>query len=165
MQGIIKGIFDVIIWAFVPAAMAMVIFRCHGIAKKIEHKHYKNTAHSGFWAGFVLFVIVVVYQVGLFLKTGFPDLPIYHGFNLFWASVAAGAVFSLFYGGRRVISPKLAGWIVLASTFASFWIFFHYLFIHTYNEYILSAVLGAAFGLFAHTAFSPISLEDLIKFS
>lgn len=164
MSEVIKGIFDVVIWTYVPIIMGMVIFYAYMIADKIEHTHYKKTARSGFWAGFILFLIVLIYQVGVFLTNGFPDDPIYKGFNLLLAIGAALITYPIFYSGKKT-SPKLAGWIVLALTTISFWTLFHYLFVHTYNEYILSMALGVSFGVFAHTAFTPVSLDDLIKFS
>ena len=164
MSEIIRGIFDVVIWTYVPVILGMVIMYAYLIAGKIEHPHYKKTARSGFWAGFILFLMVLVYQVGVFLKAGFPDDPIYKGFNVILAIGAVLVTYPIFNTGKKT-SPKLAGWIVLILTSVSFWTLFHYLFVHSYNEYILSAVLGVSFGIFAHTAFTPVSMDDLIKFS
>ncbi|MEK7082382.1 MAG: hypothetical protein AAB915_01760 [Patescibacteria group bacterium] len=164
MSEVIKAIFDVVIWTYVPVVLCTVIVFAYFIADKIESAHYKKTARSGFWAGFMLFVMVLVYQVSIFLKTGFPDAGIYQGFNLFLAVGAALMTFPLFQATKK-LSPKAAGWIVLTFVALSFILLFHYLFVHTLNEYILSVVLGVSFGVFAHTAFTPISLEDLIKFS
>ena len=165
MEEVLKGIFDVIIWTFVPTVMGITLMRSFAIAGKIEQKHYKHVARSGFWAGVILFLFIVVYQIGGFLKAGFPDVPIYQGLSIVLTVVSALATFAAFSGGRRAISPKLAGWIVLVVTSVSSWILFHYLFVHTWNEFILSIVLGVSFGIFGHTAFSPLSLDDLVKFS
>lgn len=164
MSEVIKGTFDVVIWTYVPAVLCLVIVFAYFISDKIEHIHYKKTARSGFWAGFILFLMVLIYQVSVFLKTGFPDEPIYRGFNLLLAVGAAIMTFPIFQISKK-ISPKMAGWIVLTLTALSFTMLFHYLFIHTLNEHILSMVLGVSFGVFAHTAFTPVSLDDLIKFS
>jgi len=164
MSEIVRGIFDVVIWTYVPTVLGMVIAFAYTIAGKMENKHYKKTARSGFWAGFVLFLIMLVYQVGVFLRNGFPDDPIYKGFSVLLALGAVLITYPIFYTGKKT-SPTLAGWIVLAATSLSFYMLFHYLFVHTYNEYILSMVMGVSFGIFAHTAFTPVSLDDLIKFS
>ena len=164
MSEIIRGIFDVIIWMYVPVVLGMVIAYAYVIPGKIDNKHYKKTARSGFWAGFILFLMAVIYQVGVFLKTGFPHDPMYRGFSLVLAIGAVLVTYPIFYSGKKT-SPQLAGWIVLVLTSVSFWMLFHYLFVHTYNEFILSFVLGVSFGVFAHTAFTPVSMDDVIKFS
>ena len=163
MTHILRAIFNLVIWTFVPAVFLVAIVKSHGLADKIGNKTYKNAARSGFTGGMVLFFITLIWQLGQFVKNGFPDAGIYQGFNLFLALACAIATFALFYGGRAV-PVKLVGWIVLLISFGSFWCLFHYLFIHTANEYILSLVLGIAFGIFSHTAFSPVTIDDLLEF-
>ena len=163
MSDILRAIFNLVIWTFVPAVLLVALVKSYGLANKIENKTYKNAARSGFTGGMVLFFITLIWQLGQFVKNGFPDAPIYQGFSVLLALACAIATFALFYGGR-VVPVKLVGWIVLLITFSSFWFLFHYLFVHTANEYILSSVLGVAFGIFSHTAFSPVTIDDLLEF-
>ena len=163
MPYILRAVFAIVIWTFVPAILIVAIVKTYGIGDKIEHKVYKSAARSGFSGGFVLFLIFLIHQLGLFVQNGFPDAAIYQGFNVWLAVFSMLATYAVFYGGR-VLPARLVGWVVLLITFASCWALFHYLFIHTANEYILSVVLGIAFGVFSQTAFSPITLDDLLKF-
>lgn len=163
MSEVLQAIFTIITWTFVPGILVLAIAKSYTLADKIEHKTYKAAARSGFTGGLVLFFITIIYQLGQYSKNGFPEAPMYQGFNLWLALGSAAATFAIFYGGRMV-SVKFVGWIVLIISFASFWALFHYVFVHTANQYILSSVLGIAFGVFCHTAFSPVSIDDLLKF-
>ena len=163
MQDILRAIFTIVIWTFVPAILIVSITKSYGIGNKIEKKTYKSAARSGFVGGFVLFLIFLIHQLGLFVQNGFPDAAIYQGFNIWLAISAMLATYGIFYGGRA-LPVRMVGWVVLLISFASFWTLFHYLFIHTANEYILSVVLGIAFGVFSQTAFSPITIDDLLEF-
>lgn len=163
MQDILRAIFAIVIWTFVPAILIVSITKSYGIGNKIEKKVYKSAARSGFVGGFVLFLIFLIHQLGIFVQDGFPDAAIYQGFNVWLALSAMLATYGIFYGGRA-LPARMVGWVVLLISFASFWTLFHYLFIHTANEYILSVVLGIAFGVFSQTAFSPITIDDLLEF-
>lgn len=163
MEDILRAIFTIVIWGFVPTILIVAVIKSYTVAKKIEQRPYKLAARSGFIAGVVLFITFVIYQLGQFVTYGFPDKDIYQGFSPAIAVACILATFALFYG-KRTVPARFVGWIVLAVSFAALWTLFHYLFIHTANEYILSVVLGIAFGIFAHTAFSPITIDDLVKF-
>ena len=163
MSDVLRAIFQLIIWIAVPAILLVTLVKSNSITRKIEHKIYKSAAHSGFIGGFVLFLIFLIYELGQFTRNGFPDAPIYQGFSLPAAVTSMLLTYAIFYGGRA-LPAKLVGWVVLIISFLSFWALFHYLFIHTSNYYILSVVLGIAFGVFSHTAFSPVTIDDLIKF-
>lgn len=163
MPEVLKAVFDIVIWTFVPTILIVAIVKTYGIGKKIENKVYRSAARSGFIGGFVLFLIFLIHQLGQFVIHGFPDAAIYQGFNVYLAIFSMLATFGIFYGGQ-VLPARLVGWVVLIISFLAFWTLFHYLFIHTANKHILSVVLGVAFGIFSHTAFSPITIDDLLKF-
>ena len=163
MEGVLRAIFDIVVWSVIPAILITAIFKSYSVAKHIEQKQYRLAARSGFVAGVVLFLTFVIYQLGQFVKYGFPEKAIWQGFNPYLAILFMLGTFALFYG-KRSLPAKFVGWIVLTITFAALWTLFHYLLIHTANEYILSIVLGIAFGIFSHTAFSPITIDDLVKF-
>lgn len=163
MEGVLRAIFDIVIWTIVPVILITTVVKSWGVAKHIEQREYKVAARSGFVGGVVLFLIFVIYQLGQFVTYGFPDKAIYQGFHPYLAIAFMLGTFALFYG-KRALPAKFVGWTVLCVTFAALWTLFHYLFIHTANEYILSVVLGIAFGIFSHTAFSPITIDDLVKF-
>ena len=154
MSELLRGFFQLVVWTFVPAMAAIVLLRVYLISRGEEAKEYRAAARAGFWGGLVLFLIVFIAQVGRFVQNGFPDAPIYQGLNPFLALGAAIAIFALLYG-KRVVPVKFVGWLILGVTALSLWAPFHYLFIHTANEYILSLTLGVALGFFAHTAFPP----------
>lgn len=156
---ILRAIFNFVVWVFVPAIALVVIFLVRSRIKKTEDEKRKSALRAGFWAGFLLFIMILIYQVGIFVVEGFPNNPIYQGFNLWLAIISGVASFFLFVSGRRIASPELAGIAVLALTFLGFYTLLDYLFIRTYNEIMLSVTLGITFGVLAYYASIPHSLR------
>lgn len=163
MNSILRGIFDFIIWIFVPVILLMSIWFLCFLHKKITIKRHKSSARFGFWAGIMLFIIAFIYQISIFLKIGFPQNNIYQGFRISLALASALVAFILFLRGRETISSEFSGWLVIIFTFVSSFALFHYLFVRTYNDILLSVILGAAFGFFAHLAASPSSIQEFLS--
>ncbi len=160
MADVLKIIFDLIIWIFVPVILITVIWFLAFAYKRTEIKRQKSALQAGFWAGLMLSVIFLIYQVNIFLKIGFPQNDIFQGFKLWLSLTSALVVFILALGGKKIISPALSGWLNLLFTSISLSAFFHYIFIRTYNDVLLSVILGAAFGFLTHLAASPSSLKE-----
>lgn len=160
MEAVLKFIFYLIIWLFVPVVLAVAIRFLATVHKKSGVTFRKHSARAGFWAGFMLFMIMLIYQMSIFFKTGFPHNDIFIGFNL-WLSLATALIVFI------LAAPPvtMASWLILVFTFASFFGLFHYIFIRTYNDIILSIVTGFAFGFLAHLAasFSSAANEFLRK--
>jgi hypothetical protein len=154
MEGLLRLILYVIVWFFVPGVLIVVIRYLARSYKKTEIKSRRHSLRAGFWAGFMLFLIMLIYQLTLFLKTGFPHDDIFRGFNV-WLSLAVALVVFI-----TTTSGTLTSWMVLILTFISFTSLFHYIFIRTYNDIILSVVTGVAFGFLAHLAASLSSLDE-----
>ena len=163
MTNVLRVIFDAAIWVFVPLILVLIIRYANSVSKKADEEKHRSAARAGFWAGFILFVMVLIYQVGIFVQSGFPDNELYQGFNI-PVAIAAGIIgFVVVTGGKKVLPAQLSGWIVLIITFASFYALLHYLFIRTYNEMLLSLILGLTFGALAHAAASPSSLREFLS--
>ena len=159
----LQTIFDFVIWIFVPLILALVIKHVYSLTKVAQDPRHVSTMRAGFWGGFVLFIMALIYQVGIFVRTGFPHNEIFQGFNVPLAITGAILGFILFSGGKRVLPAKLSGWIVLVVTFVTCSALLHYLFIRTYNEVFLSLILGITFGMLAHFTTSPASLQDFLN--
>lgn len=165
MSEFLKTIFDFVIWVLVPFILLVVIWYVHSLKKRMPDHKQKDTIRAGFWAGVILFFMVLIYQVGIFLQTGFPENELYQGFNVPLAIVGAVASFFAFSGGKRVLPPELLSLIVLVVTFVSLWGLLHYLFIRTWNEPLLSLILGMTFGMLVHFATSPSSIHEFLRIS
>lgn len=157
MENVLKLIFYLIIWVFVPAVMAAAIWFLATIHKKSEIKSRRHSARAGFWAGFMLFVIILIYQINIFLKIGFPHDPLFKGFNLALSLATALVIFII------ATPAVMASWLILLLTFISFFGLFHYIFIRMYNDIILSVVMGVAFGFLAHLAASLSSVTEFLS--
>jgi hypothetical protein len=162
MQSALTTLFNIVIWIFVPAILILLINYIYNLSKRIDDRRHKSSTRAGFWAGFMLFVIAFIYQMSIFIQTGFPDTEIYQGFNLFLA-IIGGAIVFLGLFGRKVTSPELSGWLILIVSFFAFYSLLHYLFIRTFNETLLSLILGLTFGALTHFAFSPSSFKEFLR--
>jgi len=159
MASALQTLFEWIVWILVPFLLLLTLSKTYGHLKKSPDARANDSSKAGFWAGFILFVIIFTYQVGGFFKAGFPEGPIYRGFDLWLAFSAALLAFLLFFGGKKVVPSHLKGWSIFASSFFGFYSLFHYLFIRTYNEFLLSIILGLALGILVHNIVSPPAHE------
>ena len=164
MEGILKFLFDVVIWVLVPAIILTVLYFTRSSFKRPGHEKDASSIRSGFWAGFVLFLIVLVYKVGFFLKEGFPNNEIYQGFNIWIVFVASVVVLLLMMAKRKVKTTRTTGLATLSISFAGFYALVDYLFIREYNELLLSLTLGVAFGALLNFASSPSSFSEFFSF-
>ncbi|MBI4085552.1 MAG: hypothetical protein HY432_03575 [Candidatus Liptonbacteria bacterium] len=157
MEAILKFFFYLVVWFFVPIVLLLIIRFLATVHTRTNTKSQKHAAHAGFWAGFVLFIIVMIYQINIFLQIGFPNNYMYNGFNLWLCLIAALIIFV-------VATPTvMSNWTVLILTFLSFFALFHYLFVRTYNDIILSIVMGMVFGFLTHIAASLSPAGEFLK--
>lgn len=163
MAGWLKTIFNFVIWIIVPLILCYIIGKTHGIAKKIEDRKHRSAVKAGFWAGFVLFLMYLISQVDTFLRLGFPKKDIFQGFNAPLALGAAIAAFFISSAGKRLVHARIAGWIVMLISFGGFSALLHYLFIHTWNEPLLSLILGFTFGHLVAHSLSPSTVHEFLK--
>jgi hypothetical protein len=159
MASALQNLFDIIVWVLVPFLLILTLWKTYSHLKKSPDARTNDSSRAGFWAGFILFVIIFTYQVAGFLKTSFPQGPIFRGFDLGLSFSAALLAFLMFFGGRKVVPSHLKGWSIFASSLFTFYSFFHYLFIRTYNEFLLSVILGLALGVLVHNIVSPPAQE------
>ena len=155
--------FDFVIWIFVPAILVLVILNSISLIKNAADKRHRTSMHAGFWAGIILFVIALIYQVNIFLQIGFPHKEIYQGFDLWLALIGGAVCFLLFSGGKKIIPPRLSGWIIFVLTFASLYALLDYVCIRSFNEVLLSIILGGALGFFFQLTTSPSSMRDFLQ--
>lgn len=164
MAGALQFIFDIFIWVFVPVMLVIGLWTLFSFSRKMEDEKYKVSEKAGFFGGFLLFVIVFIYQVGGFVKNGFPQEPIFQGLNPWITLGAAAAAFILSNTGKKIIPREWSGGVVLLSSFACFYALAHYLFIRTWNEFLLSLILGISFGIFGYIASSPALIRQILEF-
>jgi len=148
-------VFDIILWVAVPAILIIAIVKASHLSRHADDEKRAAAARSGFWGGIVLSLIVLIYQANVFVRTGFPNRDLFQGFDLWLALTGAIVAYLLSLGGKRAVPTKLVGLIVLLLTFLSFYALIHYLLIRTYNDVVLSLVLGATFGILLHYTASP----------
>lgn len=150
MADAIQFIFNMVIRIFVPAIVLILLFKTRSSIGSAKLPQEKSAKSSGFWAGVLLFVMVLIYEVSRLLKAGFTSEPLYQGFNLGLALFSAIITFGLFISGKKFAHPHFSSFGILATVFISLYVGFSYIFIRTFNELILSLTLGITFGILAH---------------
>lgn len=160
MQGALQFLFDLVIWVFVPVIILTVLYFARAAAKRPGDEKDASSIKSGFWAGFVLFLIVLVYKVGQFLIHGFPKNGIYQGFNIWIVFGTALGILLLLTVRHRISTSRTTGLATLLISFLGFYALADYLFIRQYNVILLSATLGVAFGALLGFASSPSSFRE-----
>jgi len=163
MVVLLKGIFYFVVWVFVPAIMVTLAWVLKLRINKVEEKRHRSAMQAGYWAGIMLFIIILIYQVAIFLKTGFPKAETFQGFSLPLALGSALVVFILFLGGKRIVPVVVSGILVLIFNFLIFSALFHYLFIRTNNDVLLSIILGGIFGFLTHFAVAPTTFKEFLR--
>lgn len=163
MEVLLKDIFYFVVWVFVPAILVTLGLLVKSMVNKVEEKRHSSAMQAGYWAGIALFIIILIYQVAIFLQTGFPKEEIFQGFSLSLALGSALVVFIIFLGGKKIVPVVVAGLIVLIFTFLIFAALSHYLFIRTHNDVLLSMILGGIFGFLTHFAVSPSTLKEFLR--
>ena len=164
MEGLLKFVFDVVIWVLVPLIILSVLYFTRAGAKRPGHEKDASSIRSGFWAGFVLFLIVLVYKVGQCLVNGFPENEIYQGFNIWIVFASTLGVLILMATKGKVKSSRTTGLATLLISFVGFYAFVDYMLIREYNEILLSLTLGVAFGSLLSFASSPSSFREFFSF-
>ncbi|KKU14816.1 MAG: hypothetical protein UX23_C0008G0004 [Parcubacteria group bacterium GW2011_GWB1_45_9] len=159
----LESIFYFIVWVFVPTILILTLWAVGTITGNIEDERRQRIAKAGFWGGFMLFIIVMLYQVSAFIVAGFPEHEIFGGFDI-WLALMGGVIGLVSFSvGGKILSQSAVGWIILVIIFLSFYALLHYLFIRTYNELLLSMIAGLTFGVFAFFASSPATIKEFLK--
>ena len=158
MSETLRVVFNIVLWVAVPAILVIAVIKTSRLSRHAGDEKRASAARSGFWGGIILSLIALIYQVGIFLKTGFPDRDLFGGFDLWLALTSAVVGYLLSIGGKKAVPTKLVGLVVLILTFLSSYALIHYLLIRTYNDVVLSLVLGVTFGVLVHYAAGPATL-------
>lgn len=164
MATALQFIFDILVWVFVPLMLIIGLWTLYSFCKRMEDEKYRASAKAGYFGGFLLFVIAFIFQVGGYVQSGFPEESIFQGFNPWITLGAALIAFILAPSGKKIIPREWSGAVVLLGSSAGFYALAHYLFIRTWNEFLLSLILGISFGAFAFIASSPALIRQFLEF-
>lgn len=156
-------VFTFIIWILIPIILFTILLMTKKTAKDPDFAKEVKSIKSGFWGGVTLVAIIVVYKVGGFVVNGFPNNPIFQGFDLLWTFGSSLITLILFSIKNTVASHRTIGLIVLIITSFSLYALLDYLLIRENNALLTSLTLGVAFGAMLHFASSPKSLRDFLE--
>lgn len=160
---LLRYLFNAVIWVLVPLILVTILILTRRVVAKSGDTRQKSGMKSGFWAGFLLFVMALIYQVAIFLNEGFPQIELFQGFNLPLALGSGLAGFVIFLGGKRIVAPGFSGVVTLIITFLTMYALLHYLLIRTWNELVLSLTLGITFGVLVHFANPRSHVVKILK--
>ncbi|KAF0146365.1 MAG: hypothetical protein FD156_33 [Nitrospirae bacterium] len=157
----IKNIFTfVAYWVVVPLILVGLFFLGRSIMLNVPMGENRTSARSGFWAGLVLFVIYFVYEIALFKTPEFVKIETLQ-LNIWGVISGLFLGFAMLFGIKYLIPTRIVGFLILFLTFSSASALYSYVFIQTFNEWLLSSTLGVAFGALLHIMIWPKSIHDI----
>lgn len=158
----IKEIFTfVAYWIVVPVILGGIFMLGRSIMKNVTDGENRTSARAGFWAGLVLFVIYFVYEIQLFKTPEFIKITTLQ-INILGVIIGAILGFFLLFGIKYFIPTRIVGFVVLVLIFSSSSALYSYIFIQTFNEWLLSSTLGVAFGSLLHITIWPKSIHEIL---
>jgi len=157
----LRDIFNFIAyWIVIPVILIGLFFLGRSIINSVALKENKTSAKAGFWGGLVLFVIYFLFEIPLFKTPQFVKI---ESLRLNIPGVLIGGLFGFFilFILKYVIPTRVVGFVVLFLTFSSTAALYSYIFIQTFNDWLLSSTLGVAFGALLHITVWPRSVQDI----
>lgn len=163
MSEILKVISFILYWIVVPVIMFSLIVFGRIIAHKLRDTKKKVSANAGWWAGLILFVFFFIYHMPsisipqISLASTTISMPIPGGIS----GTIIGIV--LLWLLKPLIQKHAVGilTLILSSTGATS--LFSYFLIRNINHFILSGILGLAFGTLLHLVIFPDNAHSLFS--
>jgi hypothetical protein len=157
-----KVVVVLVVWVLVPIILFGLFWLSRSIVEKAKSGENKLSTRAGFWAGLILFVIFLIYELP---KIKFPDFISITSinFNLFLLIISIMAGYMFLYLLKILIPTRMAGFAVLTFVFCSLSSLFSYFCIQSINDYIMSISLGFAFGALVHIIVSPQMINNIFS--
>lgn len=149
-------------WVLVPAVLLGAVGVARSVAERLTDANLRDAALSGWWAGLLIFVLFVLYQLPTVEAPVFYRGPEVLALNI--AAVLAGFAASIagsFVLGR-LRATRLLPFVTMGLTFLGGATWYHYVFTAGHNEWVVSASLGIALGLALRAAMS-IQVRSYLK--
>jgi hypothetical protein len=163
MGTIIKSIFIFCAyWIIVPFILIGIFSFSRLIMKNVASGENRISAKAGFWAGLVLFIIYFIYEIPLFKTPEFIKITTL-GINIFGIIIGSFLGFFFLFVVKRWIPTRIVGFVVMFLAFSSTSALYSYVFIQTFNRFLLSLTLGVGFGALLHITLWPKSIHEIIK--
>ena len=153
---------SVVQWIVVPLILFLLFIIAKRLAKSATDQDLRASAWAGFWAGLVIFVIVVVSQLdniyarkmNLEELSGIKIIPLALGFII---------GFVILLALRRAAPTRLIGLITLLLSSTSTSALFSYIFLTQTRTSLLYSTLGLAVGVLIHITLFPASVKYLFN--
>lgn len=148
------AVWSIVHWAVLPGIMGYIFLYNVNIIAQQTDQHLRTSAIAGFWAGLVLLLVFVFYNLGSISPPTLPMGPIPVPSIL---SVGGCAVvgFAGFLAVRWLIPTRFVGLLSCVLTATSTIALYSYLFIAAYKVFIIVAVLGVTLGALLNIVLFP----------
>lgn len=154
MVRIVLGV--IIKWLIVPLILLSLLNMAKRLANSAVGEDLKVSAWAGFWAGLVIFVILVISLLSqIYVPTmRIEDLP---GIKVLPLLIGFISGFAILLAFRCAAPTRLIGFITLLLTATSSSALFSYIFLAHLHAPILYLTLGLAVGVLVHIVMFPAS--------
>ncbi len=147
-------------WIVVPILMFTLIVFGKIIGSKMKDKEKKTSANSGWWAGHILFVFFFTYHISIVTK---PQITTDITISMSITGGIFGSVlgFIILWILKPLIQTRVVGILTLIFSCTGSISLFSYFFIGNVNQFLMSVMLGLAFGTLMHLVIFPKSAYNL----
>ena len=149
-------------WILVPAVLLGAVGLARSVAERLTDTNLRDAALSGWWAGLLIFVLFVLYQLPTVQAPVF-----YHGPEVLVLNIAAliagfvGSIAGSFLLSR-LRTTRLLPFATMGLTFLGGATWYHYDFTAAHNEWVVSVSLGIVLGLAVRAARS-LTVRSYLK--
>ena len=160
---IIQAILTFIVyWIVIPVILGGLFYVGISIVKNIAQDENKISAQAGFWAGLILFIVYFIYLIPLFKPPNFSKITTLE-INIVGVIIGCilGIVFLFII--KYSLPKRIVGFVVMFLTMSSSAALYSYIFIQTFNKFMVSSTLGFAFGSLLHMIIWPNSIYSILK--
>lgn len=149
-------------WIVLPIIMFVLFLFSIAIVSSTRGEEQRISAHAGFWAGLVIFVIYVTSQVTA-LQT--PRFAPYELEGLWIPQAAIGVLIGfIFMLILKIFLPtRLVGFITLSLSATSTSALFSYVFISYLRPIVLYWILGLALGILLYIILFPDTIQAIFS--
>ncbi len=157
-----QSIVTLIPWLVVPIILIVLLIFSTIIVRRVNDPEARLSARGGFWAGFILFVIFMISQLGDVHEPHF-DFSLIPGLE--FIPLISGVVvgFALLWAVRALLPTRLVGVTTLLLTAIITSALYSFVFLESLRTIVLYAALGAALGILVHITLFPSSIRNLWK--
>jgi peptidoglycan/LPS O-acetylase OafA/YrhL len=151
-----------IFWTIAPIILFSLLFFALRMGSKAPNPEAATSAKAGFFAGLILFIVFVIFNIETIEKPNFFEVDA-ASLNYLYAGYGIVIGFGMLFGVRLFQGTRRVGFMVLILVTSCLCLLYSLVFLTAWRTIILSLVLGLGFGILFHICILPGSVKSLLE--